>query len=475
MLIPLVIVGGLAAVILSTLTDYFRTPTEVTVVRPVPGRVSTVTGQVLFQAAGWVEPDPFPIRVTPLVKGVVRKVLVQESEAVTAGQTVALLYDEEDRFRLDQAIAALARVKAQVLAEAAELKTAEESFDAALDYQEQLGSAVAEAEGTAAEAEHRAASVRKAQAGLKLAEEELTLQRYLLESNAAGPRQVEIAEATVEERRGEVEVMKADAVLARAQAQKAQVKLDRLKREGPLRFEEKLRIAKSKALLQDRVAEVAELEAKRALLQLAFERTEVRAPEAGIVLARLAVPGSVVDPAMPDAPPICTLFDPMNVRIRVDVPQELVGRAHVHQEAQIFSESRRDKPYLGKVLRMVQTADINKVTLQVHVRVLEPDGLLRPEMLCQVRFLGGGSTSENKEETAEQKESLRIPTRLVSSGQVWLLAADGKRAEKRAIEIAHSDSEWTEVTAGLNASDKLIDSGREALQVGSPVRVKGGK
>ncbi|HMS15261.1 MAG TPA: efflux RND transporter periplasmic adaptor subunit [Planctomycetota bacterium] len=471
-LVPAVILLLVAALLLSTLTDFFRRPIDVTVVRPAPGQVSRTKGQVLFQAAGWVEPDPFPLRVTPLTKGVVKEVLVQESEPVTAGQVVATLYDEENVLRTTEAEAAVAR-NAQTLQSAeAELKTSREAFEAALDYREKLGQAEAEAQGTAAEARHRAASVRKAKASLKVAEEELVVQRYLKESGASGPRQVEIAEAVVEERRGDVDVMEADAALAQAQAEKAAVARDRMVREGPLRFEEKLRIEKARAEVARLEAEGRLLTAQRDLAALMLERTRVRAPIDGIVMTRGAVPGSIVDPAMPDAPAICTLFDPLNVRIRVDVPQEVVGRARVGQEAQVFTESRRDSAYAGRVLRVVQQADINKVTLQVHVRVENPDELIRPEMLCQVRFLGTGESGGDA--GTSTRETLRIPARVVSDGHVWALAPDGKRAMKKRVEIHAQDEQWVQVLSGINGSDKIIDRGREGLAEGTLVRVTEG-
>lgn len=471
LLIPLLVAGGFVAVFASTLTDLFRTAVEVTVVRPSRGRAATTAGQVLFQAAGWVEPDPFPLRVTPLVKGVVREVLVQESEQVGEGQPVALLYDEEDRFRLQEAEAALEAARAKAERLAAELGIADESYAAALDYEEKLGRAEAEAEGAAAEAVHRESAVRKAAAALKIAEEELELQRYLAAEGAAGPRRVEIAEAAVEQARGEVSVMKADAELSAAQARMAAVARDRMRKEGPLRFEERLRIEIARGELRAAKAEAAALASRRDWMKLALDRTIVRAPVGGIVLSRTSVPGTIVDPGMPDAPAICTLFDPANVRIRVDVPQDVVGRTAVNQDAAIFSESRRTDPYKGRVLRIVQQADINKVTLQVHVRVLDPDHLLRPEMLCQVRFLGAGGDAES----SSDRETLRIPRRVLDGGsRVWVVAPDGRRAASRTVSVLPGDGEWADVIDGLNLSDKVIDRGRERLVENSPIAIREG-
>ena len=63
---------------------------------------------------------------------------------------------------------------------------------------------------------------------------------------------------------------------------------------------------------------------------LRLDRMEVRAPAAGVVLARLAQPGSVLSGASPGHP-VCSLYDPASLRVRVDVPQADVGKLFVGQ------------------------------------------------------------------------------------------------------------------------------------------------
>ena len=99
--VPLVLLLGFAAVLASTLTDLFGPVHEVTVVRPVRPSAeqarSLGAGAVAVQASGWIEPDPFPLHVTALAGGVVKELLVQESDPVTADQVVARLIDDDAR------------------------------------------------------------------------------------------------------------------------------------------------------------------------------------------------------------------------------------------------------------------------------------------------------------------------------------------------------------------------------------------
>ena len=470
-IIPLLILVGIVALAWDTLRDFWEPRHQVVITRPQLGELQTVKGQVLLQAAGWVEPDPFPVRVTPLIKGVVKEVLVQESEAVKAGQAVAHLHREEEELRWQEAEAAVKRAEAYVASLEPAARIAKESFDAALDFREKLERALADHEGFVAEAKHRDASVIKAEAALSVADDELKVQQHLQREGASGPRQVEIAEGIVKERRGDLEVMKADAALARANAKKAKATLDRMTRDKDLRFEEVLRMENAEKALSLARAQLEEARSKAATLKLLLDRTIVRAPCDGIVLERMSVPGSVVDPASGEAPAICSLFDPTEVRVRVDVPQDVVARVQPDQDAEIIAETRRDRPYKGRVIRIVQQADINKVTLQVHVCVLEADDLLKPEMLCQVRFLASTDTSTTQARVAEV---MLIPRALVQDGHVWVVDSTGRRAERRAVTVLPGTGDQVQVSSGLTAVDKIISSGTSELKDGSLIEIGGG-
>ena len=50
---------------------------------------STAVGAMLFQASGWIEPDPLPIKSTALVDGVVQEVHVLEGQLVKKGEIIA--------------------------------------------------------------------------------------------------------------------------------------------------------------------------------------------------------------------------------------------------------------------------------------------------------------------------------------------------------------------------------------------------
>ncbi|MBM3992177.1 MAG: HlyD family efflux transporter periplasmic adaptor subunit [Planctomycetes bacterium] len=262
--------------------------------------------------------------------------------------------------------------------------------------------------------------------------------------------------------------MRADAVLAKSDSEKAQANLVRAARDVELRIEDRRLLESTEAMLALAGAKLAAALVARDEAALRLERMEVRSPADGIVLERRVAPGSTLGEGEAT---VCTLYDPRSIRVRVDIPQGEVGKVGVGMQAEVLAESRPGRPYRGEVIRLVHKADIQKVTLQVHVRVSDGDELVRPEMLVQTRFLASGSAA------GEQRTStsvVLIPARLLLDGnRVWVVDGAGGTALLRSVTPGSRVGEEVEIRAGLNASDKLIDSSSDELVEGVRVQARG--
>jgi RND family efflux transporter MFP subunit len=333
--------------------------------------------------------------------------------------------------------------------------------------------AAADVAGRGAEADRRAAAAREAQAKVRVAEEELAIQQFLAEQGGAGPRQVELAQARLDVERAALAGLEADAALAHAELEKAKARLARASKERELRLADRLRLDTSVAALSVADGAAREAQAARDGAALRLERMTVRAPAAGVVMQRLAGAGSQV--GSPGDPPLVALYDPASLRARIDVEQSEVGKLRVGQPAEIRSPLRPGRPFQGEVIRIVHLADIQKVTLQVHVRVREPDSALRPELLVEVRFLPLRGQETSPSEGTAQTSAVWIPRRLVvvqdGAASVWVVDALSGRANLRRIELASGEGERALVRGGLNLSDKVIDGGREAMRDGARVQI----
>ena len=173
-------------------------------------------------------------------------------------------------------------------------------------------------------------------------------------------------------------------------------------------------------------AVVDQANAAREEAELTLGRADIRAPVAGVVMARLAAPGSLVGMDASTAA-VVQLFDPNNLQVRTDVPLADAGRLRVGQQAQVQFDALPGQTVRGRVLRLVQQADIAKNTLQAKVLLENPPPGLVPDMLARVRIF---------------LDSAPAPTSAAS-------AVKGAHATDSASDAAHSSS--TKSTGNANS------------------------
>ncbi|MEO1696524.1 MAG: HlyD family efflux transporter periplasmic adaptor subunit [Planctomycetota bacterium] len=462
----LVLLVALALVLRGPLLEWIDPPPRVTLARPVALDGAAASGVpstgIVVQAAGWIEPDPFPTFAPALDGGVVVEMLVEESDSVEAGAPVARLVDDVERITVADAEAAVARAEATLETARARAGIARERFDAALGVTEAAERASARLDGAETEAEHRAEAVREGEARLELAQSEVVVQEELRAAGASGARQVEIAEAEVEVARARLAILRADAALAVATADEVRATRTRAEADVELRFEDRLVRDTTAADARRAEAELAGARATLARAALGLERTVVRAPRAGVVLERLASDGESLSPGAP----VCSLYAPDALRVRVDVPQGDVERLSVGQRAEILTDARPGRPYAGEVIRVVQRADIQKVTLEAQVRVLDADDLVRPDMLAQVRFFG--AREDGAPRTARAGERFGVEARLLRGDRAWVYEPAAGVARDRQLELGaevrtQDGRRVREVLGGLDFTEELIDEGRDAV------------
>ena len=108
-LIPAAIAAGFAILFAAMFRDRLlpATDVEVGIVLATAGDESTApaagAGRMLFQASGWIEPDPYAVKATSLVDGVVETVAVLEGQKVEKGDLLATLIDADARLALSVA------------------------------------------------------------------------------------------------------------------------------------------------------------------------------------------------------------------------------------------------------------------------------------------------------------------------------------------------------------------------------------
>ena len=214
------------------------------------------------------------------------------------------------------------------------------------------------------------------------------------------------------------------------------------------------------------VAEAASQGAKHLVEQRAALRdyTKVRAPYAGIITARFADPGALIQIATASsagAIPLFTIMDLDTVRVYTNVPQDdspwvVPGKT----KAAVSVKGLEGRSFTGKVTRSTLALDPSTRSLLVEIDLPNPDHALRPGTFVEVS-LG----------LREIPDALVLPPQAVISGpkgkSVFIIEAG--RAKSVPVQTGFTDGRWMEITSGLSGDEDVVVVGKRRLLDGSLV------
>ncbi len=456
------IVGALAwgfLLLRPTLFPPRRVASEAVRIESGPAR-STVA----VEATGWVEPEPFPILVRPLVDGFVDRIDVVESQIVKAGEPIGHLRSYMIEGALDRIRTVLAFKESSLPTALAELEEAKGLAAQRLDLRRDV--ARLEGEVATAVAEIDVADAEAAAAAARVDSERLQWDAQMRLKAAANVSDVLCAraEAALASAQGELAARTAAKTKARAVrvAAEAQLALAREALAKPVALE--AAVAKAAARYASAQADIA---ATRTELEVAEREAGwlvVKAPMDGVVLRRNAAPGSPVGPSRmgrgaeggsPDLGEgtLASLYDPAHVQARIDVPVGSVGGLGAGRRVELTVEALAGRTFHGVVTRLVSQADVLKNTLQVKVRIEDPDPLLKPEMLIRARFLAVESTAG----PASAAVRILVPKRAVHDGAVFVFdPTGGGHARRVPLTVGHEEGDAVEVSGEVSATHRVI-------------------
>jgi RND family efflux transporter MFP subunit len=221
--------------------------------------------------------------------------------------------------------------------------------------------------------------------GQLLAQLDDTLARY----------DVQVSRARVASARDTIKGLEAQLIEARAQRARA---------EALIASE-----AISRAALDAAVAQTdalsARLQASRADLRLAeasaarqaefLDRHQVRAPFAGVIIAKNAQAGEILSPVSGGGQftrtGVATLVDMTSLEVEVDVNEGQIADVRAGQSATIILDAYTDWEIPGEVIAIIPTANRDRATIQVRVGFQVEDPRILPEMAAKVTFDRSGT------------------------------------------------------------------------------------
>ncbi len=477
--LPLLLICGFLSLVAWASWDMLFPPRLVTVV-PVFSTTADVqpSGAPLFQAAGWIEPRPTPVRVAALAPGVVQTLLVVQDQPVQAGEAIAELVKDDAQLAYDRSIADLHLREAELAEAQAALAAAVTRYEQPVHLQAALGEAEAMLAKIDTQLKNLPFEARRAAADYELARKNYAGKTAA--RDAVAGIKIDIAKANLDSAQALVEELES----RRASLEKEQEALvqrrDALQKQLELLADELKAKDQAEAQLKGAQARVEQVRVSVAEAKLQLDRMTIRAPIAGRVYRLIATPGArigggAMQTQMPgsDGSTVVTMYDPQMLQVRVDVRFEDIPKVRLEQPVEIDNPAL-SSPITGKVLFVSSEADIQKNTLQVKVEIPDPLPVFKPEMLVDVTFLAPQERAQSSEPAQELK--LFVLQQLIqhsdSGAFVWIADQSAGVARKVAVQPGDTGNNGlVEIKSGLTAASRLISSGIEGLQDGDRIQV----
>ncbi len=464
-------VAALTGAMLLTAAGSALRPTPTVAVRPVlfapvaetdtaAERPSTPAARAV-QAPGWLEADPYSVAAAALTDGVVAEVLVLEGEAVEEGQPVARLVRADAELALARAQADLRAAEADGALAKAALDAAETDWKEPVERTRAVGAARAALARAEAQLAQLPALIGAEQALAEQLAEELDRTEQARRSGAANEIEALVARKKLDAARATVASLEQRRPILEAERDLARAELAAAERLAVLRTPERLALDSARADLLRAEAGVAQAAAARDEAALRLERTEIRAPIAGLVQSRLKYPGSKVMASMddPHSTHIVHIYDPARLQVRVDVPLADAAEIRVGQPCEVVVEILPGRTFRGEVSRITNQADLQKNTLQIKVRLIDPPLTLKPDMLARVKFLGSDPGAVR---TTADDPAVLVPDAAITArdGKEAVYAVRDRRADKGRlarvpVTVLSRRDGWASVRADLRPGDLL--------------------
>ena len=375
------------------------------------------TGSVILNATGYIVAH-HKIQVASKVVGKVAWIGVEKGDKVREGQVIVRLEDDEYRAQLRQATGNASALEARLL----ELNNGSRP--------EEIQVAKANLESSQAE----------------LVNAKINLERVqkLVEAKVAARQQLDDAQA------------KYDNQVARVASLERTFELARL---GP-----------RKEVIQQVQGQITQAKGQVDFYQTQLNNTIIRAPSTGTILERIVEKGEFVTTGFVGDRGakgyVVSMADLMDLQVELDINQADFARLDRRQKGVLTTDAYPDRKYEVIIAEIAPEANRQKATVQVKVKVLNPDEYLRPEMNASVAFI-----SEDKPVSgtaAPSKPMIYVPATAVREGAVFIVL-NGK-AIRRAVKTTGATAQGLRVEDGLIGGEDIIAAPTAEIKEG--IRVK---
>jgi HlyD family secretion protein len=396
-----------------------NTATEVDVLRVSAPTTAASGDSVVLNATGYIV-AAHKIQVASKVLGRVAWIGVDKGDKVKEGQVIVRLEDDEYRAQLQQAKGQLMALEARL----AELETGSRP--------EEIARAKAELEEAKANAANAKVNLGRTQ---KLASDGVLSKQAL-----------DDAQSRFEREEARVAALERTYELARIGPRKEQIDAVR--------------------------GQIVQAKGSVDFFETQLQNTLIKAPVTGTILERVVEKGEFVTTSFVGERGakgfVVSLADLRDLEVELDINQNDFAKLGPKQRGVITTDAYPDRKYEGVIDEISPEANRQKATVQVKVKVVNPDEFLRPEMNASVAFMAD-VTSKNAPPTPP---AVVVPASAIRNNAVFLLHGD--RAVRRPVRPGSTSASGIRVESGLSGGEDLIVNPPEDLKDGARVRRKQG-
>lgn len=382
----------------------------------VLGGAQAADSGVILNANGYIV-AAHKIEVSSKVVGKIAWIGVDKGDHVKEGQVLVRLEDEEYRAQLTQARGQLASLEAR-LAEAVAGSRPEEIAEARANWEQAI------------------ADLENAKISLSRAE------------NLAG--------------QGVVARQALDDAKARYDAQAARVAS--LQKRYDL-----VRLGPRKEQVDALRGQVEQARGMVAFAETQLANTVIKAPVSGTILERAVEKGEFLTTSFVGERGakgyVVSLADLNDLEVELDISQNDFAKLGSSQRGTVTTDAYPDRKYEGIIRQISPEANRQKATVQVKVKIVNPDAYLRPDMNASVAFLAGQKAG------APEERIVVTPASAVRDGAVFVVV-EGK-AVRRAVKTGPAMAQGVRIEQGLNGGEDVIVNPPADLRDGARVRAGG--
>jgi len=214
--------------------------------------------------------------------------------------------------------------------------------------------------------------------------------------------------------------------------------------------------AAKQAVMDADAANVRQLEAMESFKQIV-------APFDGVVTARNTDVGALINAGSTAGQQLFEVSDLHRVRIYVQVPQAFSAALRPGLRATFEMPQYPGRKFDATLVATSNAVNAASRSMQVELQADNPDGTLLGGSYCQVEFHIPGDPN-----------MVRVPATAllpVDHGAQVAVLGDGNKVVLKSVQLGRDFGDSVEVTAGLAAQDRVIDSPPETLSSGDIVRL----